>query len=96
MLLDPKRENLFNIKKEGKGVKHWLNDLSLKSYEEVAAHGAEFAKKNIKKLNIAQIAGLAYSTIMLGIILPKINTKMTAYKGRKKEVPPKTELKTAA
>lgn len=95
-ILDPKRENLFNIKKEGKGVKHWLNDLSLKSYEEVAAHGAEFAKKNIKKLNIAQIAGLAYSTIMLGIILPKINTKMTAYKGRKKEVPPKTELKTAA
>lgn len=95
-ILDPKRENLFNIKKEGKGVKHWLNDLSLKSYEEVVAHGAEFAKKNIKKLNIAQIAGLAYSTIMLGIILPKINTKMTAYKGRKKEVPPKTELKTAA
>lgn len=76
-LLDPARQNLFNIKKEGKGLKHWLNDISLKTHEEIAAHGSEFAKKNIRKLNIAHLAGLGYSTLMLGVILPKINTKMT-------------------
>lgn len=81
-ILDPKKEALFNINKEGKGIKHWLNNVSLKTHEEIAAHGKEFAKKNLWKLNVAHIGGLAYSTLMLGMILPKINTKMTQHKAK--------------
>ncbi|MBR1424295.1 hypothetical protein IJ579_01890 [bacterium] len=82
-LLDIKQENLFNITKEGKGVKHWLNDVKLKTHAEIAAQGKNFAKKNLWKLNVAHIAGLAYSTIMLGILLPKINTMMTKKRAEK-------------
>lgn len=82
-ILDPKKENLFNISKNGKGIKHWLNDLSLKTHAEIAAHGTDFAKKNLWKLNAAHFAGLAYSTIMLGILLPKLNTKMTQHNSAK-------------
>ncbi len=85
-LLDPAKQNLFNIKKEGKGIKHLLNDFALKTHEEIAALGGEIAKKNIKKLNIAHVAGLAYSTLMLGVILPKINTKMTRKYSQKGEI----------
>ena len=81
-ILDPKKEALFNINKEGKGIKHWLNNVALKTHEEIAAHGKEFAKKNLWKLNVAHIGGLAYSTLMLGMILPKINTKMTQHKAK--------------
>lgn len=84
-LLDKDCQNLFNIKKDGKGVKHWLNDLSLKTHAEIAAKGKEFAKKNIWKLNAAHVAGLAYSAITLGILLPMINDKMTRYKARKEK-----------
>jgi len=76
-ILDPKKENLFNINKEGKGIKHWLNDLTLKTHDEIYAQGKTFAKKNIWKLNLAHIGGLAYTTLMLGMLLPKINIKMT-------------------
>lgn len=85
-ILDPKKEALFNINKEGKGLKHWLNNTALKTHEEIAAHGKEFAKKNLWKLNAAHIGGLAYSTLMLGIILPKINTKMTQHKAKLQQV----------
>ena len=37
------------------------------------------AKKNIWKLNVAHIAGLAYSTVALGILLPLLNIKMRDY-----------------
>jgi len=76
-LLDRKQENLFNIANNGKGLKHWLNDISLKSHNEIAAKGPEFAKKNMWKLNLAHASGLAYSLIMLGIVLPIINIVMT-------------------
>ena len=76
-ILDLKANNLFNISKNGKGIKHWLNDLTLKTHAEIAAKGKDFAKKNIWKLNAAHIGGLAYSTVMLGILLPKLNTHMT-------------------
>lgn len=76
-LLDKNKENLFNIDKEGKGIKHWLNDLRLKTHAEIAAKGPAFAKKNLWKLNAAHMAGLVYSTVALGIILPLINIKMT-------------------
>lgn len=76
-LLDRKRENLFNEHKKGKGVRHWLNDLSLKSHNEIASKGADFAKKNMWKLNLAHISGLAYSTIALGVLLPKLNIFIT-------------------
>lgn len=75
-ILDRKKENLFNIHKKGSGIKHWLNDISLKTHSEIAAKGKDFARKNIWKLNVAHIAGLAYSTIALGIILPIINIKL--------------------
>lgn len=74
-LLDRNRE-IFNIHKEGKGVRHWLNDINLKTHAEIVAKGKTFAKKNLWKLNVAHIAGLAYSTVALGIILPLINIKM--------------------
>lgn len=82
-LLDKDCKNLFNIKKEGKGLKHWLNDLNLKTHAEIAAKGADFAKKNMWKLNAAHIAGLAYSAVTLGFLLPMINDKMTKYRAAK-------------
>ncbi len=75
-LLDPKQENLFNISKQGKGIKHWLSDISLKSQKEILAQGGN-VKSNLRKLNIAQISGIAYSAIMLGVLLPKLNIWMT-------------------
>lgn len=83
-LLDKKQENLFNINKEGKGIKHWLNDITLKTHAEIAAKGKEFAKKNIWKLNTAHIAGLAYSALALGVLLPVINIYMTNKKAKNK------------
>jgi hypothetical protein len=87
-LLDRKRENLFNESKSGKGIKHWLNDLSLKSHNEVASKGAEFAKKNMWKLNLAHVAGLAYSTLALGVLLPKLNILITKHKQNKNNQAP--------
>ena len=82
-LLDRKRENLFNENKTGKGIKHWLNDLSLKSHNEIASKGEKFAKKNMWKLNVAHVAGLAYSTLALGFFLPKLNIFITNMKNKK-------------
>lgn len=78
-ILDPKKENLFNISKEGRGIKHWLSDVSLKSQKEIIAQGGSI-KQNLRKLNIAQISGIAYSAVMLGILLPKLNIAMTRSK----------------
>ncbi len=72
-LLDKKKKNLFNISKDGKGLRHWLNDISLKSHNEIAAKGKSFASKNMWKLNLAHASGLAYSMTALGIVLPMIN-----------------------
>mgnify|MGYP003297183902 CR=1 FL=1 len=74
---------LLKRRKEGKGVKHWLNDISLKTHAEVAAKGKAFAKKNLWKLNVAHISGLAYSAITLGYLLPMINDKMTKMRAQK-------------
>ena len=79
-LLDKDRKDLFNTSKEGKGVKHWLNDVSLKTHSEIVAQGGKDIKKNLRKLNIAHISGLAYSALMLGILLPKLNISMTKHK----------------
>lgn len=75
-MLDPKQEKLFNISNKGKGIKHWLKDVSLKSQKEILAHGGN-VKSNLRKLNFAQMSGIAYSTIMLGVLLPKLNIWMT-------------------
>ena len=79
-MLDKNRKNLFNISKQGKGIKHWFNDLSLKSHNEIVAKGSVFAKKNMWKLNLSHVAGLAYSTIALGVLLPKLNIFITKHK----------------
>lgn len=81
--LDSKQANLFNITKEGKGIRHWLKDVSLKSQKEIIAQGGN-VKANLKKLNIAQMSGIAYSAIMLGVLLPKLNIWMTR-RGKYKE-----------
>ena len=78
-IFDPKRTNLFNTAKEGKGISHWLKDVSLKSQKEIIATGGNI-KSNLRKLNIAQMSGIAYSAIMLGILLPKLNIWMTRNK----------------
>ena len=82
--LDPKQENLFNISKQGRGIKHWLQNVSLKSQKEIIAQGGN-VKMNLRKLNIAQMSGIAYSAIMLGVLLPKLNIWMTRKKGNKKD-----------
>ena len=81
---DPKQENLFNISKSGKGIKHWLQDVSLKSQKEIIAQGGN-VEKNLRKLNIAQMSGIAYSAIMLGVLLPKLNIRMTRGKHNKNQ-----------
>lgn len=78
--MDSKKEILFNIQSSGKkGISHWLQDISLKSQKEILAMGGD-VKQNLKKLNIAQLSGIAYSAIMLGILLPKLNIYMTKSK----------------
>ena len=83
-LLDKKGKELFNYTKEGKGLKHWLNDMSLKTHNEVASKGRNFAKKNMWKLNLAQASGIAYSAITLGLLLPMLNAKVTEIEAKKK------------
>jgi len=39
--------------------------------------------KNLKQLNIAQLSGIAYSAVMLGVLLPKLNIWMTKKQGNK-------------
>lgn len=82
-LLDRKGQNLFNYTKEGKGLKHWFNDMSLKTHNEIASKGSEFAKKNMWKLNAAQASGIAYSAVTLGILLPMLNAKVTEMRANK-------------
>lgn len=84
-LLDKKGENLFNYTQKGKGLKHWLNNMSLKTHNEIAAKGKEFAKKNMWKLNLAHASGIAYSAITLGLLLPMMNAKITENKAKKQK-----------
>jgi len=82
--IDRKGKDLFNYTKKGRGIKHWLNDMTLKSHNEIAAKGKDFAKKNMWKINLANAAGIAYSAITLGILLPMLNAKITKKRSRKK------------
>lgn len=85
LFFDPKQNNLFNIKEDGsKGIKRWLNNVSEKSHAEIAAQGAEFAKKHIWQKNIAQFSGLLYSSLALGFALPLLNILITKNKANKK------------
>ena len=84
--LDPKQQELFNVTKQGQGIGHWLKDVSLKSQKEIIAQGGN-VKKNLAKLNIAQLSGIAYSAVMLGVLLPKLNIAMTRRKGKKENQP---------
>lgn len=83
-LLDKEQNSLFNVAKTGKGLRHWLNDVSLKSHAEIASKGTEFAKKNIWKLNLAHVSGLLYSTLALGFLLPLLNIAITKSQHKKK------------
>lgn len=74
--LDPKQTTLFNISEKGKGIGHWLKNVSLKSQKEIIAQGGNI-KRNLRKLNFAQMSGIVYSAIMLGVFLPKLNIFMT-------------------
>ncbi len=91
-MLDRGQKNLFNITKEGKGVVHWLKDISLKSQKEVIAQGGDVAK-NLLKLNLAQIGGIAYSAVMLGVLLPKLNIWMTKH-NKKGDTQKQNEVQT--
>ena len=83
-ILNPKQDKLFNVSKKGTGIKHWLQNVSLKSQKEIIAQGGN-VKSNLKKLNIAQMSGIAYSAIMLGVLLPKLNIWMTRGKYNNKQ-----------
>ena len=82
-LIDRKGKDLFNYSKEGKGLKHWLNNMTLKTHNEIAAKGKRFAKKNMWKINLAQASGIAYSAVTLGLLLPMLNAKVTAMEAKK-------------
>jgi len=82
-LLDKKGKNLFNYTKEGKGLKHWLYNMNLKTHNEIAAKGKSFAKENMWKLNLAQASGIAYSAVTLGFLLPMLNAKITEKNSKK-------------
>ncbi len=84
-LLDKGGKNLFNYSKEGKGLKHWLDDMVLKTHNEIASKGKDFTKKNLWKLNVANAAGIAYSAVTLGILLPMLNAKITKHKAKKQK-----------
>lgn len=84
-MLDKKGTALFNYKKDGKGIKHWLNDMSLKTHNEIAAKGSEFAKKNMWKLNVAHASGIAYCAVTLGILLPMLNVKVTEMQAKNRK-----------
>lgn len=79
-LLDRGQDNLFNIEKQGNGLKHWLNEISLKTHTEIASKGTGFAGKNIWKLNLAKTAGFTYSVVALGILIPLLNIFVTKNK----------------
>ncbi len=83
-MLDKKGNTLFNYKKDGKGLSHWLNDMFLKSHNEIAAKGKNFAKQNMWKINLANAAGILYSAVTLGILLPMLNAKVTEREAKKK------------
>ncbi len=93
-ILDPKQENLFNISKSGKGIRHWLNNISLKSHNEILAQGSKFAKKNMWKMNLAHVGGLAYSTLALGVLLPKLNIYLANHSHNEKVKNEIKEMKT--
>lgn len=80
-LLDKNKE-LFNIAES--------NKVSLKSYREIAAKGAEFAKANIWKRNIAVASGLLYSGLALGCAIPLFNIFVT---NRNKKQPNEVRIK---
>lgn len=82
LFFDKKKESLFNITKEGTGIKHWLNNVTPKSHAEIAAKGSEFAKNNIWKLNVMHTAGLLYSGLALGFALPLLNIFVTNRKDK--------------
>ncbi len=90
-ILDRKQEKLFNITKDGYGIKHWLRDVSLKSQKEIIAQGGD-VKRNLKKLNFSQISGILYSALMLGVLLPKLNIWMTKGKAKNEEKVAKKEI----
>ena len=93
-ILDPKQKNLFNISKSGKGIRHWLNNISLKSHNEILAQGSKFAKKNMWKMNLAHVGGLAYSTLALGVLLPKLNIYLANHSHNEKVKNEIKEMKT--
>ena len=55
-ILNPKQDKLFNVSKKGTGIKHWLQNVSLKSQKEIIAQGGN-VKSNLKKLNIWMTRG---------------------------------------
>lgn len=85
LLFGKNLDSLFNINGDIKGVKNWLNNFSRKSHTEIAAKGAEFAKKNIWKANVIQASGLVYSTVALGILIPLLNIAITKSKHKKEQ-----------
>lgn len=80
ILFDKKLNSLFNVNESTKGIKNWLNNFTPKSHIEIAAKGADFAKKNIWKTNIMHISGLLYSGLALGFALPLLNIFITGDK----------------
>lgn len=86
-LLNRGRKNLFN-ETAGKGFKHWIDDVSLKSYAEIIAAGGKDKLKNIAKLTTGHLAGIAWSTIVFAIGVTNLNIWMTKKLHNKKQEQP--------
>lgn len=80
LIFDKNMKTLFNTRKKGNGIAHWLNEISPKSHAEIAAKGAEFAKQNMWKINLMHVSGLLYSTLALGFAIPLLNIFLTKRK----------------
>ena len=71
-----------------------MNNISLKSHNEILAQGSKFAKKNMWKMNLAHVGGLAYSTLALGVLLPKLNIYLANHSHNEKVKNEIKEMKT--
>lgn len=61
-----------------KRVSHWIKDVSVKSFDEIIATDNNVKSLNYRKMAVAgsQLAGIVYSCLALGIVVPKICAHM--------------------
>lgn len=95
---------LINILKEPPGKDanvfkkfwHWMRGTALKSSDEIYGKTAEATKYAKKMRSLCQIGNIAFSLIILGVLIPKMNRKRTEKEHEKELKKVHTEHKKAA